>query len=58
MRSPILVLFVVLLLLTALGANAARAEHEGKIQILLLGDSTTEGSVPRQHVPKGRIWKM
>lgn len=30
-----------------------RAEHEGKVQILLLGDSTTEGSVPRRHVPKG-----
>src|SRR4026207_1227461 len=33
--------------------NLARAEHEGKVQILLLGDSTTEGSVPRRHVPKG-----
>ncbi len=31
----------------------ARAEHEGKVQILLLGDSTTEGIVPRRHVPKG-----
>jgi lysophospholipase L1-like esterase len=31
----------------------ARAEHEGKVQILLLGDSTTEGSIPRRHVPKG-----
>lgn len=30
-----------------------QAEHEGKVQILLLGDSTTEGSVPRRHVPKG-----
>ena len=29
------------------------AEHEGKVQILLLGDSTTEGSIPRRHVPKG-----
>ncbi|UUO04385.1 SGNH/GDSL hydrolase family protein [Blastopirellula sp. J2-11] len=25
----------------------AQAEHEGKLQILLLGDSTTEGSIPR-----------
>lgn len=33
--------------------NRACAEHDGKIQILLLGDSTTEGSVPRRHVPKG-----
>jgi lysophospholipase L1-like esterase len=31
----------------------ARAEHEGKVQILLLGDSTAEGGVPRRHVPKG-----
>lgn len=30
-----------------------KAEHEGKVQILLLGDSTTEGSVPRRHVPEG-----
>lgn len=29
------------------------AEHDGKVQILLLGDSTTEGSIPRLHVPKG-----
>jgi len=31
----------------------ALAEHEGKIQILLLGDSTTEGSIPRIMKPKG-----
>jgi lysophospholipase L1-like esterase len=31
----------------------AQAEHDGKLQILLLGDSTTEGSVPRRHVPQG-----
>lgn len=31
----------------------ARAEHEGKLQILLLGDSTTEGSVPRRLKPAG-----
>tara|TARA_R110001592_G_scaffold363345_1_gene684644 strand:- start:95554 stop:96321 length:768 start_codon:yes stop_codon:yes gene_type:complete len=29
------------------------AEHEGKVQILLLGDSTTEGSIPRKLKPKG-----
>ena len=29
------------------------AEHNGKIQIILLGDSTTEGSIPRKHVPGG-----
>ena len=31
----------------------ARAEHEEKLQILLLGDSTTEGSVPRRLKPEG-----
>lgn len=31
----------------------ARAEHEGKLQILLLGDSTTEGSIPRIVRPEG-----
>lgn len=31
----------------------ALAEHEGKIQIMLLGDSTTEGSICRKHEPKG-----
>lgn len=30
-----------------------RAEHDGKLQIVLLGDSTTEGSVPRKLKPKG-----
>lgn len=34
-------------------AVAATAEHDGKIQILLLGDSTTEGRVPRIHAPEG-----
>ncbi|MGB0580385.1 MAG: SGNH/GDSL hydrolase family protein [Limisphaerales bacterium] len=29
------------------------AEHDGKIQILLLGDSTAEGSIPRLLKPKG-----
>lgn len=29
-----------------------RAEHEGKIQILLLGDSATESSIPRRVAPK------
>lgn len=27
--------------------TASRAEHEGKVQIVLLGDSTTEASIPR-----------
>lgn len=34
-------------------APGALAEHEGKLQILLLGDSTTEGSVPRRIKPEG-----
>ncbi len=44
-----------LLLVTSLVAppDAARADHEGKVQILLLGDSTTEGSVPRRLKPAG-----
>ncbi|MCO8121070.1 exo-alpha-sialidase [Stieleria sp. TO1_6] len=32
---------------------ALRAEHQGNLQILLLGDSTTEGSVPRRLQPDG-----
>jgi lysophospholipase L1-like esterase len=39
-------------LLIALPA-AVRAMHDGKIQIVLLGDSTTEGSIPRKIVPQG-----
>lgn len=30
-----------------------QAEHDGKLQILLLGDSTTEGSIPRKLKPAG-----
>jgi len=33
--------------------GAAYAVHEGKIQIVLLGDSTTEGSIPRRVLPPG-----
>ena len=29
------------------------AEHEGKVQILLLGDSTAEGSIPRKLMSQG-----
>ena len=42
-----------MMLAIVLSPSAANAEHEGKIQILLLGDSTTEGSVPRRLKPKG-----
>ncbi len=37
-----------------LAPQAVRAEHEGKLQILLLGDSTTIGSVCRKEEPKSR----
>ena len=47
--------FAILITLVSLASHPhlVRAEHEGKVQILLLGDSTTEGSIPRRHVPKG-----
>jgi lysophospholipase L1-like esterase len=42
-----------LLLASALALPAAsRAEHEGKLQILLLGDSATEASIPRKLAPQ------
>ena len=37
----------------AFAPSTVNAEHDGKIQILLLGDSTTEGSIPRQIKPNG-----
>lgn len=41
------------LLATALAMPGnSRAEHDGKIQILLLGDSATEASIPRKFAPK------
>ena len=40
-------------LVLLLGLVAAHAEHDGKLQIVLLGDSTTEGSVPRLLKPQG-----
>lgn len=53
MRYRISCLIIIAVIGTWTCGNSARAEHEGKLQILLLGDSTTEGSVPRRHVPKG-----
>lgn len=41
------------LALTLAVPSLSRAEHDGKVQIVLLGDSTTAGSVPRQHVKEG-----
>ncbi|MCP4785646.1 MAG: SGNH/GDSL hydrolase family protein [Fuerstiella sp.] len=40
-------------MLLAVLTATARAEHDGKVQILLLGDSTTEGSMPRLMKPGG-----
>lgn len=45
-------LVVVALCLPGL-VSTAWAEHDGKVQILLLGDSTTEGSIPRILRPDG-----
>jgi lysophospholipase L1-like esterase len=45
------ILFLISLLITF--PLLSRAEHDGKIQILLLGDSTTEGSIPRIIKPEG-----
>lgn len=46
---------LILRVLLVLGAlfNSVNAEDQGKLQILLLGDSTTEGSIPRRLKPEG-----
>lgn len=51
-RRSLCILLITFIALLVSG-HTTKAEHEGKVQILLLGDSTTEGSVPRRHVPKG-----
>ncbi len=48
---PFLSLCIILVIV--LSPSFVKAEHKGKVQILLLGDSTTEGSVPRRIKPKG-----
>jgi lysophospholipase L1-like esterase len=53
MRLPVLRILLVAVLALLFNGSPLKAEHEGKVQILLLGDSTTEGSVPRRHVPEG-----
>ena len=53
MRLPVLRIVLATILLLMINGSSVNAEHEGKVQILLLGDSTTEGSVPRRHVPEG-----
>jgi lysophospholipase L1-like esterase len=57
-RFPLKKLFAVIvplgmMLAIALSPSSANAEHDGKLQILLLGDSTTEGSIPRLIKPNG-----
>lgn len=41
------------MLLFCISPSVLFAEHEGKLQILLLGDSTTEASIPKRHLPEG-----
>ena len=53
MHYRVHLIFIAAVIAIGLGTDLVQAEHEGKVQILLLGDSTTEGSVPRRHVPKG-----
>ena len=53
MRLPVLRILFVTIFALLINGSLLKAEHEGKVQILLLGDSTTEGSVPRRHVPEG-----
>jgi lysophospholipase L1-like esterase len=43
---------LLLLALTLAAPAVSRAEYEGKLQILLLGDSTTEASIPKKYAPK------
>ncbi len=52
-RHWLFVLRAVSLLVLVCLADWTHAEHAGKLQILLLGDSTTEGSVPRRLKPEG-----
>ena len=49
-KPRIAALFLLVLILALPGT--ARAEHEGKLQILLLGDSSCEASIPRKLAPK------
>jgi len=44
--------FLASLLLFVLTLATSLAEHEGKIQIVLLGDSTTEAMIPKMLAPK------
>ena len=46
------VLFSVLAVVVGLTGSDLRAEHEGKVQIVLLGDSTTEAGIPKRVAPQ------
>ena len=46
-------LLIIVVLAIVLSPLCVNAEHEGRIQGLLLADSTTEGSVPRRLKPEG-----
>ena len=48
-----LVIALLFLSLVSTANRSVNAEHEGKVQVLLLGDSTTIGSVCRQTNPTG-----
>ncbi|QDT33047.1 SGNH/GDSL hydrolase family protein [Thalassoglobus polymorphus] len=50
---PVLILAMLVFATLISTQRTANAEHDGKIQILLLGDSTTEGSIPRKIKPEG-----
>lgn len=52
-NRPFLTLAFALAMLFTLFPSRLRAEHEGKVQILILGDSTAEGSIPRKLVKEG-----
>lgn len=50
---PLIPFVLCTLALFVASSVTSRATHDGKIQIVLLGDSTTEGSIPRRLVPQG-----
>lgn len=52
-KSSTSIVAIAVFITLALSPFVAQAEHEGKVQILLLGDSTTEGSIPRLLKPEG-----
>jgi lysophospholipase L1-like esterase len=53
MHRCLSLLFVALFSTVWLTPLTSHAEHDGKLQILLLGDSTAEGSIPRMLNKKG-----